>query len=499
MPFPISDKNLTDINRTAIQPAVSGSSASVWGTEIIQEDSGIVLEKTKPVAAPDKEPSPEELHNQNINKLKAKNIDTAPFETEFKALCKDKNYSFAGYSPEIFVDYQDNILKLLSNKNNFEMPPELLKNRDLSKNPDKIETEKVSSELFGEFTVINLTYNEPDGVRTVTLRPHMFDYTEKKETTEHSLEFSYKPIECFARVDDKLTKDSTYMFDNYSNGKIINRSQTTTYADGSVQTSERTFRDKKAVCEVVSFENSAEHLTELHILNKDGTKTSYALPSRKNLSENSYEETCDGKTYTVTRKDGVFTVKEQGSEDIQIIDADEFVNPDNPDSSERLFYIMYDLPVQVLKDLDTECVSLSYIGDVDGIDKNTAGEYSGDDDSIVSGSNYLTLIHETGHALDFRPIEYNDSSAASDKKYMKVFNEELKQYKKKGNKIYSGQGDYDTYCTKNEVEMFAECYTLLSNGKCNSKAVIAAYFPRTLAEAKRIIDFNRSLPDEERR
>ena len=59
-----------------------------------------------------------------------------------------------------------------------------------------------------------------------------------------------------------------------------------------------------------------------------------------------------------------------------------------------------------------------------------------------------------------------------------------------------GASNYATYSTG---EMFAECYTLLMSGHCNSKDLILDYFPKTLEIVKEHLKQIRTLPDGIRR
>ena len=55
------------------------------------------------------------------------------------------------------------------------------------------------------------------------------------------------------------------------------------------------------------------------------------------------------------------------------------------------------------------------------------------------------------------------------------------------------------YCTTDETEMFAECYTLLMLGDCDSKDTIITHFPNTLKAVKDILEKTRKLPVNMRR
>ena len=111
----------------------------------------------------------------------------------------------------------------------------------------------------------------------------------------------------------------------------------------------------------------------------------------------------------------------------------------------------------------------------------------------------------------------NKYQTMNNPKFKKIFKEEMDAYIKAGNKrctaYYDENGEYhtknsvlssatsyndSTYATIDEQEMFAECYTLLMSGTCNSQEVIEKYFPKTMACALEILENTRKLPDKER-
>ena len=94
-----------------------------------------------------------------------------------------------------------------------------------------------------------------------------------------------------------------------------------------------------------------------------------------------------------------------------------------------------------------------------------------------------------------------------------MFEKELKKYIASGKVQYSyekgfepsctntkdGHLDYNTaYATANEKEMFAECYTLMMLGYCQSKDHILKYFPETFKVAGKLIAEIRQKSDTER-
>ena len=65
-------------------------------------------------------------------------------------------------------------------------------------------------------------------------------------------------------------------------------------------------------------------------------------------------------------------------------------------------------------------------------------------------------------------------------------------------KNYSRKDKTSNYCTTNEKEMFAECFTLLINGDCQSKEVILKYFKPCLDVVKEMYLKIIKLPPEKR-
>ena len=120
------------------------------------------------------------------------------------------------------------------------------------------------------------------------------------------------------------------------------------------------------------------------------------------------------------------------------------------------------------------------------------------------------VIHELGHAIDYNG--YLNNSPSSENSFKDTFEQELKGYLAAGKVQYKSEPDftkivdidqgiidYNTcYATLNQKEMFAECYTLLMNGDCQSKDHIEKYFPKTLQAAKALLQEIRNKNDFER-
>lgn len=183
--------------------------------------------------------------------------------------------------------------------------------------------------------------------------------------------------------------------------------------------------------------------------------------------------------------------------------------------------MIQELPGEVLVDLAIELKNCSL--DDGQSEKNQAYEklrpklkgyriaawYSPKDDNITIGvsGNYAsknTLVHELGHAVDYNGRFFNTASSESSKIFDNTFASEMKQYLAKGYKAFDGGENTDykegsSYATYNKKEMFAECYTLMMTGYCDSKQVIEEHFPKTLKAVGTLIKEIRAMEESKRR
>lgn len=135
--------------------------------------------------------------------------------------------------------------------------------------------------------------------------------------------------------------------------------------------------------------------------------------------------------------------------------------------------------------------------------------YSSDEDSITIGvsgdySSKNNLVHELGHAVDYNGRFFNTASSESSKNFENCFKHEMKQYLANGYKAFDGDKNTEyknssSYATYNNKEMFAECYTLMMTGKCNSKQLILDHFPQTLKAVGTLIKEIRAMEESKRR
>ena len=167
---------------------------------------------------------------------------------------------------------------------------------------------------------------------------------------------------------------------------------------------------------------------------------------------------------------------------------------DMPDK-EKIKFMKYiqTLPGEVLENIAVELDNLqSSAGQNMHTHSNqdfvAAGYYTPREDKIVTNPD--ALVHELGHAVDYRGSNNNLSTVSNNKEFKATFQRELQNYIKAGNKQY----DYndrttwtrDNYPTANERELFAESYNLMMTGKSRYKKLILTYFPETFKLAQQI-------------
>ncbi|MCM1339339.1 MAG: hypothetical protein NC191_06685 [Muribaculaceae bacterium] len=216
-----------------------------------------------------------------------------------------------------------------------------------------------------------------------------------------------------------------------------------------------------------------------------------------------------GDPYSVIREGTIITVKNKKTGKTRQIDLDVLLK-NYPDAKDRARMInqLQQLPGEVLMDIAIETDSFIPMktGDVVNVDGgascSAAGFYRSSNDTVhldqYGGTD--TLVHEMGHAVDYCG-KSNKSSVASSKKFVRIFNEEMRKFVAAGNRrfVYGDEKrDPSAYATANEREMFAECYTLLMTGKCKSKNVIEKYFPKCLEYINKQIELNRNQRDSYR-
>ena len=241
-----------------------------------------------------------------------------------------------------------------------------------------------------------------------------------------------------------------------------------------------------------------------------------------------------GANFTVSLNGTEINIKNSAGETSSIDLADLLENTTEYERA-ALGKTISELPGEVLWDLSKECSKMK-VNDNPYSRKNSdvriGGYYSllHDDITIIDAGLYNfpnilskdmkksfdatslreIVIHELGHAIDYNG--YLNNSPSSENSFKDTFEQELKGYLAAGKVQYKSEPDftkivdidqgiidYNTcYATLNQKEMFAECYTLLMNGDCQSKDHIEKYFPKTLQAAKALLQEIRNKNDFER-
>ena len=239
----------------------------------------------------------------------------------------------------------------------------------------------------------------------------------------------------------------------------------------------------------------------------------YDIPNDfDNISSQVKNEYHTGPEFSVKKQNDIITVKNKSTGKEHSIDLEKILANVSTDKKARLKNLIQELPGEVLEDLSIE-VSKIFEAEEDGA---IMGFYDPGADLIpisnilINGSDSIsmvnedeeTLVHEIGHAVDFNGYLSNTSTIGNNKDFVKINSEEMKKYIEAGNKRYNDD-DKSTqtssnYCTTNDLEMFAECYTLLMTGNNNSKECILKYFPETLKVVEQHINETRKLAESKR-
>ena len=175
----------------------------------------------------------------------------------------------------------------------------------------------------------------------------------------------------------------------------------------------------------------------------------------------------------------------------------------------KMWGIIQTFPPEALEDFAIEASSVTAHSGNEIIlqSHNANGMYLLNIDEIIfNASNVATCIHELGHAIDYNYKNNSNTSRTSNNNFMQIFEQEINNYRAKGNQCFTigengttqGNDGYYNYCTFNEGEMFAECYTLLMLGDCNSKDTILNHFPNCLKATENLLKEIRKLPDNVR-
>ncbi len=175
----------------------------------------------------------------------------------------------------------------------------------------------------------------------------------------------------------------------------------------------------------------------------------------------------------------------------------------------KMWGMIQTFPPETLEDLAIEASNITaHSGNEFKLQSlNAVGVYTPYIDEIIfNASNVGTCIHELGHAIDFNYKNNSNAPRTSNSDFSRIFEQEISNYRAKGNQSFTkgengnsqGNDGYYNYCTFDEQEMFAECYTLLMLGNCSSKDTILNHFPNCLKATENLLKEIRKLPDNVR-
>ena len=229
-----------------------------------------------------------------------------------------------------------------------------------------------------------------------------------------------------------------------------------------------------------------------------------------------------GEPYTVSQKGNILTAVNQKTGKESKLNLHDMCKDLPLEQKAAIKAALQRLPGEVIADFASEGIkNLKTSGTLENLYDKAKEKITGSEDllrayynatsnniTIRNQSEYFNvseLVHELGHAIDYNGYVINTSSSGKGSAFYKAFQKDLEAYKKAGFQQYK-KGDMrlfsndpnKAYATKNNREMFAECYALLTTGKCNSEDAIKGYFQNTLKEADKLLKQIRSLPDNKR-
>ncbi|MCQ2739584.1 MAG: hypothetical protein MJ237_05080 [bacterium] len=279
---------------------------------------------------------------------------------------------------------------------------------------------------------------------------------------------------------NKLT---TYI--KYENGKIKNKDL---YNNGTIMIHAEFDENGQTIYE--------EHYNEQGILEcriwyENGTETKRTVHSQ---TDNKYHK---GDVYNTTFTYNLITIENCNKNITKQINLNTLLGRFNANVRQTIFNVLKRMPGEVLMDLaiEIDCFlpddNLSRVGCyIPLFDQIFL--------TIENGVDPETILHELGHAVSYTKDDY---CPEEDSTYTRIVDSEMKNYLKDGNKKY-GDGkdgrtssDGSVYATASYNEMFAECYTLLMQGSCQSGDIIEKYFPRTLAYVNDKVNQIRNLKE----
>ena len=228
-----------------------------------------------------------------------------------------------------------------------------------------------------------------------------------------------------------------------------------------------------------------------------------------------------GDNYSIVNKNDILTVKNTQTGLTRTIDLNKLTEDLDLRGQAAVKAQLTRLPGEILMDIAIEGIKLKPANWIDKLTMpDAAACYSPITNNITLGvSNAYDisepLVHELGHAVDFKGKIINSSTASEYKEFMDIYIKERDAFIAKNGKqhdwndknvfgntyIRKDGGRYastSNYASENEVECFAEIYQLLTTGECQSADLLEDFFPETIRVAEKILNEIRNLPDNVR-
>lgn len=319
---------------------------------------------------------------------------------------------------------------------------------------------------------------------------------------------------------DKGTTETNYANNGYDaikkvsknkSGKIINYYEKVLRPDGTLQT-EITQNTEKRIEKI--YDKSGKYVVKTVEKSKSGTYINHFDKDGNITKSESVEQINNAyyksdKKYKKTVTDNQIIIETLGKDgktkDKTVIDLNKLLKPFNMEERKKIIAAFRKIPGEVLLDLYKEGTYTNK-----EVMKGYNGHYTPFFDKIALRGGSMSakiIVHELGHAIDFLAFRIPQTLQP---KFQYIYGQELKKYEQDGHvrsttsyNIIKGEvniQDNDdelgcTYVTNNAKEAFAECYTLLMLGHCNSEKTIQKYFPKTLKCAKEILLETRKKSD----
>ena len=268
-----------------------------------------------------------------------------------------------------------------------------------------------------------------------------------------------------------------------------------------IKTISKDFVSPEGVRTEYFYESSPDGLEILNykITDKDGKVLMNREQTFQKVDENNFVSSLNGKVYNINFEGEKITIKENNSNQTNVIDLAGKIPEDGHDVILNILKHVPGNQLLIMKKLPIE--KIEYDTDVYA---NNNALWSGDDKSIILTPHpqsenfevalFSTFMHEYGHYIDSDPVSGECKTISDNQDLQKIYDKELKAFLKNTTSL---QQDYVKYFIFNngfynpEEERVAEANMLLQTNPCDYLSVRALYyqqyFPRTIAKISELV------------